>query len=138
MTVEQLTAKVYEKLKDKDFGSEMGRLLAIQVNLTGRIGGVFYIEILTVGCLSCRMNIDRDAVLSMTLTNCGKLLSGKLDMQEAYHAGKVKIEGDRIRLCFYPVCDAVKKTPFYCAQKAEFFRVVNRILESAPQRFAFA
>ena len=64
MTVEQLTAKVYEKLKDKDFGSEMGRLLAIQVNLTGRIGGVFYIEILD-GRLSVMPYeyIDRDAVL---------------------------------------------------------------------------
>ena len=95
MTVEQLTTKVYEKLKDKDFGSEMGRLLAIQVNLTGRIGAVFYIEILN-GRLSVMPYeyIDRDAVLFMTMTNCGKLLSGKLDMQQAYHTGKVKIEGD--------------------------------------------
>lgn len=95
MTLEQLTTKVYQKLKDKDFGSETGRLFAIQVNLTGRIGGVFYIEILD-GHLSVMPYeyLDRDATLSMTMTNCGKLLSGKLDMQEAYHAGKVKIEGD--------------------------------------------
>lgn len=95
MTLEQLTAKVYQKLKDKDFGSNEGRLFAIQVNLTGKIAGVFYIEILD-GRLSVMPYeyIDRDAILSMTMTNCGKLLSGKLDMQEAYHTGKVKIEGD--------------------------------------------
>lgn len=95
MTLEQLTAKVYQKLKDKDFGSENGRLFAIQVNLTGKIGGVFYIEVLD-GRLSVMPYeyIDRDATLYMTMTNCSHILTGRLDMQEAYHAGKVKIEGN--------------------------------------------
>ncbi len=95
MTLEQLTAKVYQKLKDKDFGCEQGRLFAIQVNLTGKIGGVFYIEVLD-GRLSVMPYeyIDRDAILYMTMTNCSQILTGKLDMQQAYHSGKVKIEGD--------------------------------------------
>lgn len=51
MTLEQLTAKTYKKLKDQDFGGGEGRQLAIQVDLTGKIGGVFYIEVKD-GCVS--------------------------------------------------------------------------------------
>ena len=94
MTLEQLTNKVYNKLKDKDFADKQGRMLAIQVNLTGKIGGVFYIEILN-GVLSVmpyEYN-DRDAVISVTMTNFDKILSGKLSPNTAYATGKLKIEG---------------------------------------------
>lgn len=95
MTLEQLTAKVYNKLKDKDFSDKQGRMLAIQVNLTGKIGGVFYIEI-KGGVLSVMPYeyIDRDAVISVTMTNFDKILTGKLDPAAAYRAGKLKIEGN--------------------------------------------
>lgn len=95
MTVEQLTAKVYNKLKDKEFAEKQGRMLAIQVNLTGKIGGVFYIEVLD-GVLSVMPYeyLDRDAEISLTMTNFDKIVSGKLDPSVAYATGKLKIEGN--------------------------------------------
>ena len=95
MTLEQLTAKTYNKLKDKDFGNGEGLQLAIQVNLTGKVGGVFYIGVRD-GNLSVMPYeyLDRDAIVSMTMTNFDKLLSGKFDIKQAYTDGKVKIEGD--------------------------------------------
>ena len=95
MTLEQLTAKVYNKLKDKTYPQSEGRMLAIQVNLTGKIGGTFYIEILD-GVLSVMPYeyLDRDAILSVTMTNFDKILTGKLSPTAAYHDGKLKIEGN--------------------------------------------
>lgn len=95
MTLEQLTAKTYKKLKDQDFGSGEGRQLAIQVDLTGKIGGVFYIEVKN-GCVSVMPYeyLDRDAILAVTMTNFDRMLTGKLDVKQAYVDGKLKIEGD--------------------------------------------
>lgn len=95
MTLEQLTAKTYKKLKDQDFGGGGGRQLAIQVDLTGKIGGVFYIEVKD-GSVSVMPYeyLDRDAILSVTMTNFDRMLTGKLDIKQAYVDGKIKIEGD--------------------------------------------
>ena len=95
MTLEQLTAKTYKKLQDQDFGGGPGRQLAIQVNLTGKVSGVFYIEVKD-GVVSVMPYeyIDRDASLFVTMTNFEKLLTGKLDAKTAYTDGKLKIEGD--------------------------------------------
>lgn len=95
MTVNQLMGKVEKRLKDKDFPQKQGRMLAVQVNLTGKIGGVFYIEILN-GVLSVMPYeyIDRDAVLSTTMTNFDKILTGRMDPATAFAEGKIKIEGN--------------------------------------------
>lgn len=95
MTLEQLTAKTYKKLKDQDFGGGQGRQLAIQINLTGKISGVFYIEVKdqTVSVMPYEY-LDRDAILSVTMTNFDRMLTGKLDAKQAYTDGKLKIEGD--------------------------------------------
>ena len=94
MTVEQLMGKVQKRLTGKEIQSE-GRMLAIQVNLTGKVGGVFYIEILN-GELSVMPYeyIDRDAIVSVTMTNFDKLITGRLDLMTEVDAGKIKIEGN--------------------------------------------
>ncbi len=94
MTVEQLIAKVYRRLKDRDLSGTQGKL-AIQVNLTGKITGVFYIEVRD-GVLSVMPYeyIDHDAVISLTMTNLDRILSGKLTPQVAFAEGKLKIEGN--------------------------------------------
>lgn len=93
MTIDQLVEKVYHRMQEKDLSSVQGKL-AIQVNLTGRVGGVFYIEILN-GVLSVMPYeyIDHDAVLSLTMTNFEKILTGKLNPKLAFATGKLKIEG---------------------------------------------
>lgn len=94
MTVEQIIEKVYAKLSDKDFSGTEGKL-AIQVNLTGKVGGVFYIEILD-GALSVMPYeyIDHDAAVSVTMTNLDKILSGKLKTSVAVAERKMTVEGN--------------------------------------------
>ena len=94
MTVDQLIGKVQKRLTGKEF-QDQGRMLAIQVNLTGKIGGVFYIEILD-GELSVMPYeyIDRDAIVSVTMTNFDKLITGRLDLMTQVDAGKIKVEGN--------------------------------------------
>ena len=94
MTVEQLIGKVYNRLKDRDFSGTQDKL-AIQVNLTGKITGVFYIEVLG-GVLSIMPYeyLDRDAAISLTMTNFDRILSGKLNPQVAFAEGKLKVEGN--------------------------------------------
>ena len=91
MTVEQLIGKVYNRLKDRDFSGTQDKL-AIQVNLTGKITGVFYIEVLG-GVLSVMPYeyLDRDAAISLTMTNFDRILSGKLNPQVAFAEGKLKV-----------------------------------------------
>ena len=49
MTVDQLIGKIYNKLSKADIAGTQGKV-AVQFNLTGKVTGVFYIEILN-GCL---------------------------------------------------------------------------------------
>lgn len=78
MTVDQLIGKIYNKLSKADIAGTQGKV-AVQFNLTGKVTGVFYIEILD-GVLSVMPYeyIDRDALVSGTLTNMEKILSGKM------------------------------------------------------------
>ena len=66
-----------------------------KVNLTGKITGVFYIEVLG-GVLSVMPYeyLDRDAAISLTMTNFDRILSGKLNPQVAFAEGKLKVEGN--------------------------------------------
>ncbi len=94
MTVEQLIGKIYNKLSKADVAGTQGRV-AVQFNLTGRVTGVFYVEILD-GVLSVMPYeyIDRDASVSGTITNIDKLFSGNLVPQVALAEGKIQIEGN--------------------------------------------
>lgn len=92
MTVDELIGKVHKRLGEKDF-SDTGKI-AVQVNLSGRIPGVFYIEILdgAVSVMPYEYN-DRDALLTTSMTNFNKIFTGKMNPQIAFTEGKLKIEG---------------------------------------------
>ncbi|MCI7126174.1 MAG: SCP2 sterol-binding domain-containing protein [Agathobaculum sp.] len=94
MTVDQLIGKIYNRLSKADIADTQGKL-AVQFNLTGKVTGVFYIEILN-GVLSVMPYeyIDHDAIVSGTITNIEKVFSGKLIPQVAVAEGKIKIEGN--------------------------------------------
>ena len=94
MAIDQLTAKIYNKLSKANLAGAEGKV-AVQFNLTGKVTGVFYIEILN-GVPSVRPNvyIDHDASVSGSLTKNEKIVSGKLIPQVAVAEGKIKIEGN--------------------------------------------
>lgn len=94
MTIDQLIGKIYNKLSKADISGTQGRV-AVQFNLTGKVSGVFYVEILN-GVLSVMPYeyLDRDASVSGTMTNIEKMFSGKLVPQVAVAEGKISIEGN--------------------------------------------
>ena len=69
--------------------------LAVQVNLTGKGGGVFYVEV-----KDGKINVepyeynDRNCAVTMSLTDFNKLIDGKLDPVLAFTMGKLKVDGD--------------------------------------------
>lgn len=88
--IREVTGEVWKKISQKDLGS-VDEKIAVQVNLTGRISGVFYIEIQN-GSASVEPYeyIDRDGEISVTKTNLSKLISGKLSIDDE----KVTVNGD--------------------------------------------
>ena len=94
MTVDQLIGKIYNKLSKADIAGTEGKV-AVQFNLTGKVTGVFYIEILN-GVLSVMPYeyIDRDACVSGSLTNLEKILNCKRGPQVAVAEGKITVEGN--------------------------------------------
>lgn len=94
MAVDQLTAKIYNKLSKANLAGAEGKV-AIQFNLTGKVTGVFYVEILNgVPSVMPYEYIDHDAIVSGSLTNIEKVINGKLVPQVAVAEGKIKIEGN--------------------------------------------
>ena len=93
MDIDQLIGKFYNRLKKADIAGTEGKV-AVQFNLTGKITGVFYIEILN-GNVSVMPYeyIDHDAIVSGSMTNLEKMLTGKLVPQVAIAEGKIKVEG---------------------------------------------
>ena len=73
---------------DKDF-------LAVQVNITGKSGGVFYVEVKDhkISVEPYEYN-DRNCAITISLTDFNKLLDGKLDPVLAFGTGKLKVDGD--------------------------------------------
>ncbi|MCR5098271.1 MAG: SCP2 sterol-binding domain-containing protein [Lachnospiraceae bacterium] len=93
MTFNEMLAKI-RGLAEKVDAS--GRdFLAVQINLTGSDGGVFYVEV-----KDGRINIepyeynDRNCAITMDLTSFNKLVDGKLDPVLAFTTGKLKVDGD--------------------------------------------
>ena len=61
MAIDQLTAKIYNKLSKANLAGAEGKV-AVQFNLTGKVTGVFYIEILNgVPSVMHRKNCQRQA-----------------------------------------------------------------------------
>ena len=93
MTFNELLEKVRNiaakaDVSDKDF-------LAVQVNITGKDSGVFYVEV-----KDHKVNVepyeynDRNCAVTMSMTDFNKLIDGKLDPVMAFTIGKLKVDGD--------------------------------------------
>ncbi|MDE7361227.1 MAG: SCP2 sterol-binding domain-containing protein [Oscillospiraceae bacterium] len=93
MTFDEIMAKVKEMAAGVDASGT--DFLAVQVNLTGKNGGVFYVEVKD-GKVSAEPYDyhDRNCALSIEPANFVKLMEGKLDPVIAYTTGKLKVEGD--------------------------------------------
>ena len=93
MTFNDVLEKVKSVANDADI--EGKDFLAVQVNLTGKEGGVFYVEIKDgkVSVEPYEYN-DRNCALTLSLEDFNKLLNGKLDPVFAFTVGKLKVDGD--------------------------------------------
>lgn len=69
--------------------------LAVQVNIKGDNGGVFYVEVKNgrISVEPYEYN-DRSCAITMTNGNFNKLIDGKLDPVAAFTLGKLKVDGD--------------------------------------------
>lgn len=69
--------------------------LAVQVNITGKSTGVFYVEVKDhkISVEPYEYN-DRNCAITISLTDFNKLLDGKLDPVLAFTMGKLKVDGD--------------------------------------------
>lgn len=94
MTIQELVTKAHLALKDQDL-SPAGDKLAVQINVTGKDAGVFYIEILN-GRLSVEPYeyIDRNCSITMASSDLSRFIAGRLNAVTALASGKIKVEGD--------------------------------------------
>lgn len=94
MTYESVVLAARKKFLNADVSSVQGTI-AFQINLIGKVEGIFYIEI-----KDGKVNVepyeyyDRNAIITMNATNFTKLINGKLDPVVAFTTGKLKVEGD--------------------------------------------
>lgn len=93
MTFEELLVKVKGIMENVDISGV--DFLAVQVNIKGDNGGVFYIE-LKDGKFSVEPYEydDRNCEIKMSMDNFNKLIDGKLDPVAAFTLGKLKVNGD--------------------------------------------
>lgn len=93
MTFDEIMKKVKDAVPTYDPSGV--DFLAVQVNLTGKNGGVFYIEVKN-GKVSAEPYeyIDRSCAITIEPANFIKLMEGKLDPVAAYTTGKLKVDGD--------------------------------------------
>lgn len=93
MTFEQTVEKV-RSMRSRIDASQTD-FLAVQINITGKYEGVFYVEVKN-GSVNVEPYeyIDRSCAITMNITNFNKLIDGKLDPTVAYTLGKLKVEGD--------------------------------------------
>lgn len=93
MKFEELLAKVRAMAGKLDVSGV--DFLAVQVNITGDDGGVFYIEIKNgkISIEPYEYN-DRSCAITMNMSNFNKLIDGKLDPVAAFTLGKLKVDGD--------------------------------------------
>lgn len=93
MTFDELLTKVRTKAESADVSSS--DFLAVQVNITGKDEGVFYVEVKDhkISVEPYEYN-DRNCAITMNMTNFNKLIEGKLDPILAFTTGRLKVEGD--------------------------------------------
>ena len=93
MTFNEILEKTRERAKTTDVSGL--DFLAVQINLTGPDGGVFYLEAKN-GNVSVEPYeyIDRSCAITIDPDNFIKLADGKLDPVFAYTTKKLKVDGD--------------------------------------------
>ena len=93
MTFDELVTKVRSIAETKDVSST--DFLAVQVNITGKNSGVFYVEVKDhrISVEPYEYN-DRNCAVTMSMTDFNKLIDGKLDPVVAYTLKKLKVDGD--------------------------------------------
>ena len=91
MTYDSVVQATRKKFLNADVSSVSGTL-AFQINLIGKVEGIFYIEIKD-GQVHVEY-YDRNAILTVNATNFTKLINGKLDPVIAFTTGKLKVDGD--------------------------------------------
>ncbi len=93
MTFDELLKKVRTIAEGADVSA--CDFLAVQVNITGKDEGVFYVEV-----KDHRISVepydyhDRNCAITMNMADFNKLIDGKLDPIFAFTTGKLKVEGD--------------------------------------------
>ena len=93
MTFDELLTKVKKLAKGID--ASQTDFLAVQVNISGENGGVFYVEV-----KDHKVNVepyeynDRNCAITMNMEDFNKLIDGKLDPVKAFTFGKLKVDGD--------------------------------------------
>ena len=93
MTFDELVTKVRSIAETKDVSNT--DFLAVQVNITGKSSGVFYVEVKDhrISVEPYEYN-DRNCAVTMSMTDFNKLIDGKLDPVVAYTLKKLKVDGD--------------------------------------------
>jgi len=93
MTFDELLEKVRGIASKTDVSNT--DFMAVQVNITGDNGGVFYVEVkdhkATVEPYEYN---DRQCAITMNNENFNKLIDGNLNPVLAYTTGKLKVDGD--------------------------------------------
>ena len=93
MKFDELVTKVRGLASKVDVSNQ--DFLAVQINITGKESGVFYVEVkdhkISVEPYDYH---DRNCAITMSLTDFNKLIDGKLDPVLAFTTGKLKVDGD--------------------------------------------
>ncbi len=93
MTFDELLEKVRGIAAKTDVSNT--DFMAVQINITGDNGGVFYVEVkdhkATVEPYEYN---DRQCAITMNNDNFNKLIDGNLNPVLAYTTGKLKVDGD--------------------------------------------
>ena len=93
MTFNELVTKVRNMAAQVDASNR--DFLAVQINITGKDPGVFYVEVKDHHInVEPYEYIDRNCAITINMTNFNKLIDGKLDPVLAFTTGKLKVEGD--------------------------------------------
>ena len=88
MTYDSVVQATRKKFLNTDVSSVQGTL-AFQINLIGKVEGIFYIEI-----KDGQVHVEPYEYYDRNATNFTKLINGKLDPVIAFTTGKLKVDGD--------------------------------------------
>lgn len=87
--------EILTKARSRDADISGVDFLAVQINLSGNNGGVFYVEVKDgkIAVEPYEYN-DRNCAITISADNFVKLMDGALDPVLAFTLGKLKVDGD--------------------------------------------